>query len=60
MKIKRVAGGAFLLLAIITYLMAGEGPLDGPVGLMIGVIFGTVFALAGAILIGKSILDFRD
>lgn len=60
MMVKRVAGGVFLLLSVITYLLAGHYPLEGPVGLMFGLIFGSLFTIVGAILIGKSVLDMRD
>ena len=57
---KRVAGGVALLLAVIVFLLAGEGPLEGPVGLAIGVGFGSVLSVVGGILIGKSVLEQRD
>ncbi len=57
---KRVAGGVCLLLAIIVFLLAGEGPLAGLTGLAIGVIFGAVLSVVGAVLIGKSILEQQD
>lgn len=59
MIFKRIAGGVLLLLAIFIYLLAGEGPLDGPVGLAIGLIAGSIFAVLGGVLIGRSVLDMR-
>ena len=60
MTAKRVAGGILLLLALVAFLLAGEGPLEGPVGLAIGLIAGCVFSVLGGLLIGRSILDLRD
>ena len=58
--VKRVTGGVALLVAVIVFLLAGEGPLEGPVGLAIGVGFGSVLSVVGGILIGKSILEKID
>jgi archaellum biogenesis ATPase FlaH len=58
--VKRVAGGVSLLLAVIVFLLAGEGPLEGPVGLAIGVVFGSLLSVLGGVLIGKSVLEQRD
>lgn len=58
--VKRVAGGVSLLLAMIVFLLAGEGPLEGPVGLAIGVGFGGMLSVVGGVLIGKSVLDRLD
>ena len=58
--VKRVAGGVALLVAMIVFLLAGEGPLEGPVGLALGVGFGSVLSIVGGILIGKSVLEGKD
>lgn len=57
---KRVAGGVALLVAMIVFLLAGEGPLEGPVGLAIGVGFGSLLSIVGGVLIGKSVLEQKD
>lgn len=55
-----MAGGVALLVAMIVFLLAGEGPLEGPVGLAIGVGFGSLLSIVGGVLIGKSVLEQKD
>ncbi|MBK1833898.1 hypothetical protein [Roseibacillus ishigakijimensis] len=58
--IKRVFGIIFLLLGVGIYLAGGRGPLEGPVGLTLSLLGGSFCAIAGAILIGKSVLEGND
>lgn len=58
--LKRVAGIIALVVGLFIFLLAGNGPLEGPVGLVIALLGGTFFSIGGGVLIGKSILDSRD
>lgn len=58
--LKRIAGIIALVLGLLIYLLAGNGPLEGPVGLSVGLVGGTVFCIGGGVLIGKSVLDDRE
>ncbi len=60
MKFKRIGGIISLGVGMIVLLIAGNHPLEGPVGLSIGLVFGCFLSVLGGVLIGKSVLERWD
>ena len=57
---KRVFGIVALLIGLLVFLISGNGPLEGPVGLTIGLFGGALLCVVGGVLIGKSVLEHRE